>query len=258
MNLVDTHCHVHSEDYQLNPDEVIERAVTAGVTRLLCVGTDANDSELAVQFVQSRPSCWATIGIHPHEAKDGAAALRKLQQLLTTQSEPRSRKIVAIGECGLDYFYTHSPKEAQITALRFQIELAQQYNLPMIFHVREAFDDFWPIFDEYPGVRGVLHSFTDTEENLDKAVARGLYIGVNGIATFAKLPAQLAVYQQIPARRLLFETDAPFLTPVPLRGKVNESAYASIVCKYLAELRQESAEELATQSTQNAITLFQL
>jgi len=129
----------------------------------------------------------------------------------------------------------------------------------MVFHVREAFDDFWPIFDDYQGkIRGVLHSFTDNMENLKKALERDLFVGVNGIATFAKNPQQLQVYRQIPLQKLLLETDAPFLTPDPFRGTINEPKYVFRVVSFLAELRSDSVDNLASATTQNARQLFGL
>ncbi|HSX28274.1 MAG TPA: TatD family hydrolase [Candidatus Saccharimonadales bacterium] len=259
MQLVDTHCHIHSVDYPLDPEAVIARAHAAGVTRLLCVGTTAEDSERAVAFAAAHKNCWATVGLHPHDAKAGERVFAQMEAIFTSVPGGGSKqKIVAIGECGLDYFYGHSSKEDQEKALRFQIELAQRHNLPMIFHVREAFDDFWPIFDSYQHIRGVLHSFTDSAKNLDMALARGLYIGVNGIATFTKNEWQQQVYKQIPLERMLLETDAPFLTPVPLRGKVNQSAYLSHVGKFMSVLCEKPEDLLAAQTTDNAITLFNL
>jgi TatD DNase family protein len=163
-----------------------------------------------------------------------------------------------VGETGLDYYYTHSPREAQEAMLRFQIELALAHDLPLIFHVREAFDDFWPIFESYQGARGVLHSFTDSVSNLERALSHGLYIGVNGIATFARQESQRVMYRTIPQRSLLLETDAPFLTPTPFRGTINEPKYTSVVAEFLSELRGEDLAELAATTTSNARDLFHL
>lgn len=270
MDLVDTHCHIQSAGLvngtrgehatrelwakapDVTPDAIIDGAVRAGVTRMLCVGCDLDDSRLAVDFVQDRQSCWASIGIHPHEAQHYHDS-KKRTEFAALAGRP---KVVAIGECGLDYYYEHSPKVDQIKVLKFQIELALKTGLPLIFHVREAFDEFWPVFDAYPGVRGVVHSFTDSAENLAKALERGLYVGVNGIATFAKNPAQLEVYKSIPLERLLLETDAPFLTPVPYRGKINEPKRLGAVADFLAELRGEDRRRLAEVTTANARALF--
>jgi TatD DNase family protein len=269
MELVDTHCHIQSigqsngetntralwsKTTDLTADGVIAAAQQAGVTQLLCVGCDLDDSQLAIDFVGKRANCWASIGIHPHEAQHHLSG-EKLSAFAALAQAP---KVVAIGECGLDFYYNHSSQADQIKLLEFQLEVARAAELPLIFHVREAFADFWPVFDEYQGLRGVVHSFTDSVVNLDKALERGLYIGVNGIATFTKDPAQLAMYKAIPADRLLLETDAPFLTPTPYRGSVNEPKRLRAVAEFLAELRGESLEALAASTTANARTLFGL
>ena len=138
------------------------------------------------------------------------------------------------------------------------MELAQKHNLALIFHVREAYDDFWPIYDKFSGIRGVLHSFTDNMANLDKALARGLFIGVNGIATFTKETIQTEVYRAIPITNLLLETDAPYLTPVPLRGNINEPKNTRLVGEYLASLRGETLETISSKTTENAKQLFKI
>ena len=142
--------------------------------------------------------------------------------------------------------------------LRFQIELALAHDLPIIFHVREAFDDFWPIFEQYQGIHGVLHSFSDSRANMERAVQHGLYIGVNGIATFAKQSEQLAMYAAVPLKNLLLETDAPFLTPTPYRGSINEPKQIVTVASFLAELRSENLANIAVSTTTNAKKLFGL
>lgn len=274
IELFDTHCHTHemvrrttpvydkwhSDGVQRDPDQVLADAREAGVSRMLCVGTTLADSELAVEFVAEREGLWASIGIHPHEAHDhlSADAKKRFSSLL---EDGHSRdKIVAVGECGLDYFYEHSPRESQIELLKFQIELALEHDLPLSFHVREAFDDFWPIFESYRGanIRGVLHSYTDNAANLERAVGHGLHFGVNGIATFAKSEAQLVIYRTFPQRLLLLETDAPFLTPVPFRGKVCESKHVRVTAQFLADLRGENLEDLAVATTANARALLKV
>jgi TatD DNase family protein len=270
MQLVDTHCHIQSigleqgerttheqwaKALERSPDDVITEAKANGVTTMLCVGCTLGDSQLAVDFVQNYPECYASIGVHPHEAKDYANQKDLLDAFAGLVDRP---KVVAVGETGLDYYYGHSPQKDQETVLRFQIELALSRDLPLIFHVRDAFDDFWPIFESYTGVRGVLHSFTDTVENLERAVGHGLYIGVNGIATFAQEEEKRVMYRTIPQRLLLLETDAPFLTPVPFRGSINEPKYTRLVAEFLSELRGENLDELAEATTANAKTLFRL
>lgn len=269
MELIDTHCHIQSigldsgerttrelwAKSELTADGVVAAAADSGVSKLICVGCDLEDSKLAIDFASYRPSCWASIGLHPHEAQHYARQQDKLDEFASLTKQP---KVVAIGECGLDFYYTHSPKQDQIEVLKFQIELALKHNLPIIFHVREAFEDFWPIFDNYEGVRGVLHSFTDSADNLAKAIERGLYIGVNGIASFAKDPQQIEVYRSIPLANLLLETDSPFLTPIPHRGTINEPKRLNSVADFLSELRSDDRQLLANVTTKNAQELFKI
>jgi len=244
---VDTHCHIHEPVFTLDVEESLSRAQVAGVEKYLCVGTSEESSKLAIAFSAHHPGAFATVGVHPHDTKDGYEKIAELA------GQPG---VVAVGEIGLDYFYTHSPRDVQITALKIQIEVALKHDLPIVFHVREAFDDFWPIFDAYPGIRGVLHSFTDSQTHLDEALKRGLYIGVNGISTFTKDETQKAMFDAIPLGRLMLETDAPFLTPNPFRGKVNESAFVRNIAEYHAERRGITIDEIAEATTANAHALF--
>jgi len=268
MELVDTHCHIQSidnsddsiakmwhKDPDISSEMVIKNAKDARVTKMICVGTDVVDSEVAVNFVADKEGCYASVGIHPHEAKryiENIDAKEKFEKLLSHE------KVVAIGECGLDYFYEHSDKKSQQEILRFQLALAAKYNLPVIFHVREAYDDFWPIIKDYPNLNGVVHSYTDNLENVTKALERGFYIGVNGISTFTKEGEQLEAYKTIPLSKLLLETDAPFLTPKPFRGTINQPKMVSVVADFLSDLRNEDRAELAKQTTKNAHTLFNI
>lgn len=251
----DTHCHIHEARYE-DAEGAWKRARDQGVSRLICVGTDETTSQEAVGFTSNHDNTWASVGLHPHDATHGADSIKILEDLIKYDKNNHVGKIVAIGECGLDYFYTHSPKETQVAMLEAQLELASRYQLPVIFHVREAFDDFWPIFDKYDSVRGVLHSFTDSVQNLERAYERGLYIGVNGIATFTKDEAQRNMFASIRLDRLLLETDAPFLTPVPHRGKLNEPAFITNVAHHIANLRSINLEELSRATQRNATTLF--
>lgn len=248
--LVDTHSHIHEPIFTIDADEAIQRAAEAGVTQILCVGTSQASSSQAIEFAGGHDNVFATIGVHPHDTKDGYDQIANLAGT--------SDKIVAVGEIGLDYFYNHSPREVQLKALRAQIEIALKHDLPVIFHVRDAFDDFWSVLDEFSGVRGVLHSFTDSKGNLDEALKRGLYIGVNGISTFTKDEAQKAMFDAIPLDRILLETDAPFLTPNPFRGKVNEPAFVKEIAEYHANRRSVQLDEVAKATTANARALFAL
>jgi len=294
--LVDTHCHIHESDYPINGDDVIERAHQSGVMQMICIGTNMADSKLAIDFAAKHDGVFASVGIHPHYAKEGIGGLENIVELLYSRkhlqpefdkapgplSDParsrflnkrsrqcdltHNRKLVAIGEIGLDYHYDNSPRDNQIKILKSQIELALKYDLPIIFHVREAYDDFWKVLDSFKSdkrqIRGVLHCFTDTMENAEKGIKRGLYIAVNGISTFTKDENQTEMFAKIPLDKLLFETDAPYLTPFPLRGKVkvkvNEPAYVKNIAEYNSTIHQIPFDEIADVTTTNARKLFNI
>ena len=268
MELVDTHCHIHEIVRRVTPvhdkwidggissvDSVLSEAKEHGVTKAICVGTTAADSELAVEFAEGKDGIWASIGIHPHEAKEHINDTKALEKFEALAS---SRKVVAVGECGLDFYYNHSPKDQQIEILKFQLDVAKRNNLPLIFHVRDAFDDFWPIFDQYEGLRGVIHSFSATKAELDAILARGLYVGLNGIMTFTKREEQLAAAKAVPSDKLLLETDAPFLTPTPYRGTICQLKHVRATAEFLADLRGENLDALTKATTANAHELFEL
>ncbi len=258
IELVDTHCHIHFPDYELDESEVIARAEAAGVTRMICVGCRLTDSRGAVEIARRHQNIWASIGLHPHEGSEYVDDHHALQEFRQLAIDHISNKVVAIGECGLDYHYMHSTREAQHKLLKFQLDLAQETGLPLIFHVREAFDDFWSIFDQYTNVKGVVHSFSAGKAELEQILRRGLYVGLNGIMTFTKNPDQLAAAKAVPLDALLLETDAPFLTPVPERGKICEPKHVRVVAEFLADLRGESLDRLSGAATANSLKLFNL
>ncbi|HET7673561.1 MAG TPA: TatD family hydrolase [Candidatus Saccharimonadales bacterium] len=267
--LVDTHCHIHAavknradntarkwlDAGETDPDELIRSANEAGVDRLICVGTDLADSKDAVNFAQSRDNCFSSIGVHPHEAKQFLAEHKDLSEFVALAEKP---KVVAVGEIGLDYYYEHSPRAEQIRLLEMFLQLAKDKNLPVIFHIREAFDDFWPILMNFDGIKGVLHSFTSTRADMEKALQKGLFIGLNGIMTFTRDEAQLEMAKKVPLDRLVLETDAPYLAPKPFRGKVCKPEYVKATAQFLAEIRNEKFENLAISTSQNASVLFTL
>lgn len=251
MMFTDTHCHIHESGfYETDREDVYGRALSAGVS-MVCIGTNEEFSRQAVEFVASHDKTWATVGVHPHDVKDGWGDIARI---LAEKPE----KLVGIGEIGLDYFYDNSPRDVQIRALEEQLQLAVDYDLPVSFHVRSAFDDFWPIFSNFHGLRGVLHSFTDNQANLERGLSEGLFIGVNGISTFTKDESQRHLFDTIPLEKMLLETDAPFLTPTPHRGKVNEPAFVRNVAEYHAAQRGVELEHLARVTSTNAFTLFTL
>ncbi len=255
MKLVDTHAHIQFPDYELDPDEVLKAAADDEVTKVLCVGCSLPDSKSAIEMAARHDNVWATIGLHPHEGSVYVGDEKALQQFSDLATKP---KVVAVGETGLDYYYNHSPKKDQKKLLRFQLTLAQEHGLPLVFHVREAFDDFFAILDDFEGVRGVVHSFTGTIAEMNKILRRELYIGLNGIMTFTKEEKQLEMAKKVPLSKLLLETDAPFLTPVPFRGTICQPKHVRVTAEFLSSLRGESLEEIAKATTHNAEKLFRI
>lgn len=262
MYLIDTHCHIHDPEFfgQKAAEQVLKKTIASGVTKLLLVGTSVADSARAIAFAHAHPeNCWASVGIHPHEAAKMTEveiqdALTKLAELAT------DTKVVAIGECGFDFFYNKKSEclERQKKLLVGQLEIAQRQNLALSFHVREAFDEFWDVFEQYKNLRGVLHSFTDSADNLNRALKQNLKIGINGIATFTTLAWQTDLFKSLSLDSFVLETDAPFLTPKPLRGTINSPENVIYITDFLAELRGESKEAIAKATTATANKLFRL
>lgn len=249
--LIDTHCHVHEADYPIEAKEVRDKSLDKGVDTIICVGTSVRSSREAVAYALANSHAYSSVGIHPHDSFESTAGLGWILKEMQPQ-----HKVVAIGETGLDYFYENSPRKMQIKRFEEQLQLARDYNLPVIFHVRDAFDDFWPVVDNFSGVRGVLHSFTDTMKNAEVGLGRGFMVGMNGISVFTKEAAQQEMYDQLPLDSIVFETDAPFLTPPPNRGKVNMPSMIYDIASYHAERRGLSVEEISHASTSNAQKLF--
>lgn len=244
--LIDSHCHLHDLDFYT--PEVQAKALAAcaekQVEKLICIGTDHEDSFKAAEFAAQNPTkLFWSYGIHPNEFDKP----RK-----DVQFEHNNRP-VAIGEVGLDYHYGENDKLNQARLLEEMLDLAIRENLPLIFHVREAFDDFFAILDNFSTVkiRGVVHSFSDNKKNLKKSLERDFYIGVNGLATYSTLPMP-------PIERILLETDAPFLAPVPLRGQTNQPVNVHYVAKWLSEKLGLDFDEVARITTENSETLFNL
>lgn len=249
--LIDTHCHIHDTEYPLDIEHTIKRAYEHGVGKMICIGTSQPDSYRAVTFAKNYDNVFCSVGVHPHEA---SAGYDKIDSLIDVNNS----SLIAVGEIGLDYHYDFCPRNVQIEVLEAQIEIALKHNLPIIFHVREAFDDFWPIFDNFHGISGVVHSFTDSPYNATQALNRGLFVGVSGFSTFTKDKMQQTMFSSLPIDKILLETDAPYLTPTPFRGKVNEPAYVRNVAGHQAAIRKISLKEITDATTNNALALFNL
>ncbi len=262
----DTHCHVQ-ESYLKDPsgnDGVFERAVRASVGRIVCVGTDEVASREAVELAQARagsgapPLTWATVGLHPHEASHGLEPVKRLlEQTASADRHPGS--VVAVGECGLDYFYDHSPRDVQREVFAEQIALAKRFELALVVHTRDAWDDTADVLaSEGVPERTVIHCFTGGPEEAKRMLDLGAYLSFSGIVTFKNADEPRAAAKMCPADRLLVETDAPFLTPVPHRGHLNEPAFVAIVGAAVANLRDVDELELAESSSANAASMFNL
>ena len=252
--LVDSHCHLDFPDYAGQVDQVVARAAEAGVKVCLSIGTELKRFPGVRAVAEKFPHVWCSVGIHPHESEkelldDEAALIR----------ETAHPKVVGIGETGLDYYYEHSPRGPQQKNFRSHIAAARQTGLPVIVHTRDADDDTIDILKDEMGkgrFTGLIHCFTGTQRLADAALELGLYISVSGIATFKNSGALRDVIKTVPLGRLLVETDAPYLAPVPHRGKTNEPAFVVHTAKMLAELKGVTEADLAGVTTENFFRLF--
>lgn len=249
---VDTHAHLHFSQFKGVVDEVIARAGQAGIGQIINVGTSSEDSRQAVALASRYEVLRASVGIHPYEAVEAPQAIGYLSDLAS------ERSVVAIGECGLDFAKSEASAEDQEKALRLQLKLAQEKQLPVIFHVRDAFERFWQITDDYRGLKAVVHSFTGDRAELERVLQRDWLVGLNGIMTFTKAEEQQAMAREVPVQSLLLETDCPFLSPHPYRGKRNEPERVANIAEFLAEQRGGSAKELMKSTGDNARRLFNL
>jgi len=258
--LVDTHAHIHFAEYEGELDGIIANAKRNHVSKIITVGTDDGDSRQALDFCLNNQAqaidIYATAGLHPHEADAATDKLLTIKELAIDVDYDKA--LVAIGECGLDYFKNYADKKSQYRALEFQIELAIGLGLPLVFHVRDAWEDFFSILKNYPSARGVIHSFTGGPKQVEQAQEAGLYFGLNGIMTFTKQSDQLEAAKAIPKNKLLLETDCPFLSPEPMRGKRNEPSNIKYIAEFMAKLRSETISELSQYTSTNAKTLFGL
>lgn len=253
--MIDTHAHIHDKQYDEDRDATIARARDGGVDEIVTVGCDLADSERALAAA-ARYAIRASVGIHPHEAKDApddvAAAFAPLL------AAPNA---IAIGETGMDFYYNHSPRDAQERVLRAQLRIARDRNLPVIFHQRDAYDDFVTVLREefVDGMRGVIHCFTgDTAQAKTFTQEFGLYLGIGGVLTFkAAQPLRDAV-RAAGIGTIVLETDCPYLAPIPMRGKRNEPAFVSYTHAKLSEVLDTDPGEVLAQTDRNARRLFGL
>lgn len=256
MFFVDSHCHLNFPDYQSEQDKIIEQAENAGIGRFLTVGTKLEERPDLIALTRRNPHIFASVGIHPEYAAEQGGKTLSPQDICAAANDP---KIVAIGEAGLDYHYgAKETHEAQKALFRIQLKAAKQSGLPIIIHSREAEDDTIALLQEEagPGLRGVLHCFSSREKLAQAGLELGFYISASGIITFKSAEELRCIFKSIPMDRLLIETDAPFLAPVPFRGHRNEPAFMIKTAEVLAELKEVSLDQLRHQTTENFFTLF--
>ncbi len=251
--MIDTHCHVHDRAFDADRDEVIERARAAGIRAMVTIGEDIPDSRTALEAAQ-RYGLRAAVGIHPHEA---AGAPPDIASALTPLLDESC--VVALGETGLDYYYERSPRDVQMRVFVQQLRIARERATPVVFHQRDAFEDFTRILREEwrPGMRGVVHCFTGTTDQALRYVDEfGLVLGIGGVLTFPNARPVRDAVCAVGADALVLETDCPYLAPVPKRGKRNEPAYVTHTAARLAELLGISLDELVARTDANALRLF--
>ena len=244
MSLIDSHCHLDSPEFDADREEVIARALGAGVEHMVAIGTGSGppDLEAGIRLAERFPQFYATVGIHPHDAaKAGKDDIDRLAGLL---SHP---KVIALGEIGLDYHYDFSPRDVQTTVFIQQMEIAASAKKPIVIHTREAWDDTTALLEQYwkpHRIGGIMHCFSGGPNEARRALDLGFYLSFGGIVTFPKALEVQAAAQAAPPDRILVETDSPYLAPVPKRGKRNEPALIVHTAQKLADLRGESLEEV--------------
>ena len=251
MRLIDSHCHLNYPGLVENEASVLERARERGVAGFLNISTRQSEWAEVVGAAERHPDVWASIGVHPHEADQHPDL--GVKALVEAASHPR---VIGIGECGLDYYYDKSDRAAQKERFRSHIAAAREAGLPLIIHTRDAEEDTAEILAEAPDVTGVLHCFTGSRWLAQKGLELGYYVSLSGIVTFKNARDLQETAKIIPQDRLLIETDAPFLAPVPNRGKTCEPAFVADTAAFVAELRGDDPDQLARTTTANFFRLF--
>ncbi len=252
--IVDSHCHLDFPDFDEERDEIIERARQAGVELMVTISTRVRQFDRIRAIAERYDNVYCSVGTHPHQAGDERGI--PAEEIIRLAEHP---KVVAIGEAGLDYFYDKAPRDAQAEGLRVHIEAARKTGLPLVIHSRDADEDMAAILEEEMGkgaFPALLHCFSSGRDLALKGIELGLYVSFSGILTFKRSEELRDIARELPADRLLVETDAPYLAPQPRRGKRNEPAYTAMTAQVLADARGVSLEEISTQTTENFFRLF--
>jgi TatD DNase family protein len=246
--VIDSHCHLDSSEFDPDRDAVIERALAAGVDTMVAIGTGDGppDLEAGIRLADQNPCFYATVGVHPHDAsKADAGTFVRLRELL---NHPR---VIAVGEIGLDFHYDFSPREVQREVFIAQMRIAREAEKPIVIHTREAWADTLALIREHWNGAGIMHCFSGGPEEAREAIELGFYLSFGGIVTFPKAQDVQAAARMAPSERILVETDAPYLAPVPRRGKRNEPVFVIETARKLAELRGVTLDEIDALTTQN-------
>jgi TatD DNase family protein len=252
--LIDSHCHLDFPELTTDESGVLARARTAGVAGMLTIGTRLDQFERVRAIAERHDNVWCSVGVHPHEAKEEGQ--RTPDRLIAATHHP---KVVGIGETGLDFYYEHSPRDEQAESFRAHIAASRQTGLPLIVHTRNADAETCDILEEEQGkgaFPGLIHCFSSGRAVAERALALGLYISISGIVTFKAAEELRAIVRGVPLDRLLVETDAPYLAPIPKRGKTNEPAFVAHTAAKVAELKDVSLAELEAATTDNFFRLF--
>lgn len=252
--LVDSHCHLDHPDFAGEVEAVVERARRAGVTTLLTIGTTLSGFPAVLAIAERHAGVFCTVGVHPHEAATETGV--SVERLLAYSAHP---KVVGIGECGLDYYYNRSPQDVQVAMFRTHVAAARESGLPLVVHTRDADDEMAAILgDEHRkgAFSGVLHCFSSGPALAETAVGLGFRISFSGILSFKKSDALRAIARRLPRESLLIETDAPYLAPVPMRGRRNEPGFVGHTLRALADCRGEEETTLAASTSENFFALF--
>ncbi len=252
--LVDSHCHLDFNDFDDDFDDMIQRAKENGVTAMLDAGNNIDALDNQLKLAEKYPFIYTAVGVHPHNASEYPQI--KAEDFI---AKANHKKVVAIGECGLDYYYDYSPKEDQFRVLNEQIIAAQETGLPLIIHNRDSDDDMIEILSKaykQKSFSGVIHCFSSSQKLADFALEIGFYLSASGMITFNKSGDIRDIFAKVPLERLLVETDAPYLSPVPMRGRRNESSFVVHTAEKLAQIKDISFEKLAQITSDNFYKLF--
>ena len=249
---IDTHAHLYYDDLKNQLGDVVKRAEAAGVTQIICVGTDLPSSKTSISIAEKYNAVFATVGVHPHDAKDTPDDyLRQLRDMASHS------KVVAMGEMGLDYFRDFSPRNVQKEVFLSQLALARELDLPAVIHNRDADEDILKFLDEVRYEKSVLHCFSSDTEMAGRAVSLGCFLSFTGNVTFGKNHTE-SVLLTTPLNRIMLETDCPFMTPVPNRGKLNEPANILHIAQWIAKVKRIDVSEVAESTTSTAQIFFDL